>query len=222
MNQVRLLVISFSFLLIITSCKQNTKVKGNELSKNKLENKKEIRNNIDIENSKFYLLSKDKSGKYFLKKKYFESDMEVFRFEKADKMYDKTGSAIMEPLEYLILSKKINNDTILIEVQNRWTKKNKSFNFKYNFEKRIIYQLENNKIVNALIDSTFIKSIKTAYVPPCEEFETDEYEIKDCLDEYVKDEEAKRVKNNNFSWYPRLDCEKYFDKQFCKKLDNIN
>lgn len=217
MNQVRLLIISFLFITI--SCKQNKKVKQDELSKNQLENKKEIRNYINIDNSKFYLLSKDKSGKYFLKKKYFESDMEVFRFEKTGKMYDKTGSAIMEPLEYIVLDKKINNDTILIELQNKWTKKKKSFNFKYDFEKGIIYQLENSKIVKALVDSTFIKSIKTTYIPPCEEFEVDEYEIKDCLDEYVKDEEIRRVKNNDFGWYPRLDCKKYFDKQFCDKLD---
>ena len=221
MNHTKLLLINSLFLLIVFSCKKEKKVKENLSSIVEIENIKQKVNDIDLQNSKFYLLSKDTDNQYFLKKLYFESDMESFQF-KENIMFDKTGMAIMEPLEYIVLSKEFDNDKILVKVQNKWTKKKLTFYFRYDSKKNIVYQLENDKIIKALIDSLSLKSIKNIYVPPCEEFETNEYEIKDCLEEYVKYEEKNRLIKNDFSWYPRLDCNKYFDKEFCKELDAIS
>ena len=224
---MKLLHISlFSFLIILQSCNINSEKKTWEEIKvqekhKKKETKQEIKKNLNLDNSKFYLLSKNKSNEYILKKTYFEEEMEVYRFENSKNLYDKTGSAIMEPLEYLILDRSTDNENIVIKTQNKWTKKNKEFNFKHDYTTGIIYELDNGNVSKAFIDSAFINSMKTIYIPPCEEYITDEYEIKDCLDEYVKDEEERRVKNNDFSWYPKLNCEKYFEKIFCERLSKV-
>lgn len=221
MNQTKLLFINSLLFLIVFSCKKEKKVKENLSSISKIENLKQNVNDIDLKNSKFYLLSKDTGNQYFLKKLYFESDMQSFNF-KENIMFDKTGAAIMEPLEYIVLNKEFKNDKISVEVQNKWTNEKKLFYFRYDSKKSLVYQLENDKIVKVLIDSMSLKSIKNIYVPPCQEFKTDEYEIKDCLEEYVKYEEKNRVLKNDFNWYPRLDCSKYFNEEFCMELDTIS
>ncbi|QXP58225.1 hypothetical protein [Olleya sp. HaHaR_3_96] len=221
MNHTKLLLINSLLFLIIFSCKKEKKVKENLSSISEIENLKQKVNDIDLQNSKFYLLSKDTGNQYLLKKLYFESDMESFNF-KENIMFDKTGAAIMEPLEYIVLNKEFNNDKILVKVQNKWTNEKSTFYFRYDSKKNLVYQLENDKIIKVLIDSLSLKSIKNIYVPPCQEFQTDEYEIKDCLEEYVKYEEKNRVLKNDFNWYPRLDCSKYFNEEFCMELDAIS
>lgn len=225
MKTIKFLIINTILsVLFITSCKNRVENKPKNSSKiintQREEPKKEVQKKLNFDNSKFYLLSKNNSQGYYLKKFYFEGEMEIYKFIK-NEFIDKTGSSIMEPLEYLIQEINDDKDDVLdLKVKRKMTDKVETIQFKYISSKGLLHQIENKKIIKTFIDSLYISSINSIYIPPCKEYQTDKYEIKDCLEEYVKTEELKRVKNNDFNWYPRLDCKKYFEDSFCKELNS--
>ncbi len=217
-------------LLILGSCRE----KANKGSLDEISKKKDsvlvndlpalslnLENNevITLKGKKFYLLKEKPDKELFLNKNYFESEMEVYTF-KANKFKDRTGSAIMEPLEYDVL-KEINSGQYINLVIENWNNEKRKIRFEYNPTKGLLYKIKNNKRTMTFLDSLKINSFKIVYMVPCGEY-TDEYEKKDCLEEYIKTEEERRVRANDFKWYPRLDCANIFDSEFCKKLNKIN
>jgi hypothetical protein len=225
----KLLIISITFVLSLTlSCKKSEsnstsiseKSNDNKISINLPKNNVTTTNKVILDGKKFYLLSKDNSNGDCLKKFYFEQDMQVYQFS-SKTFKDRTGAAIMEPLEYNILKEVNKKNKIQLIIQNKWSKKVDSIFLKYDTSRGLLYRFENGNVLNTFVDSLFISSIKIIYVPPCKEYKSDEDEVEDCLNEYVKDEEEERIRKNNFSWYPRLDCKKYFDQTFCKKLNSL-
>ena len=118
---------------------------------------------------------------------------------------------------YRYLDKHKVKTTMQDNVSNQFLEINGTLHVRYiedNQTEYLIFWLENGTREQKKLD------INSIYIPPCKEYQTDEYEIRDCLEEYIKTEELKRVKNNDFNWYPRLDCKKYFDDNFCKELNS--
>ena len=170
-------------------------------------------------NKKFYKVYKSEEGEFILKKGYFESEMVSYKFEE-NKLID--GTNIMEHSVYQIDIVTIKDSVFTIKMhllENSQLERELNFIYKKNLG---IIEVIHKDYKEYYVDSLFLDRIKTIKIPPCDynssEYKMSKEEYDECVEEYLKSEELNRIKEEDFSWYGKLNCEKYFNKETCNEF----